>query len=304
MDVGRRQSVVGDAGRTEVFRAIGNMTTRLVSCDDDLKLVEHQDGFSTHAGPSQMELKVRWGHLDTSEGMPAQVDVGSWRMSRTNDAVVLALLAPQHRGVPYASVRMRPDFSTGEVRLHRPVFAAGEPVDPLSYPLDELLTVHRLARIGGCEIHSLGVVDEAGRGYLFAGQSGDGKTTLAKLWAERPGVSILSDDRIILRREAGRTIMCGTPWHGEGRFALAASAPLAGVFILGRGPGNTLQPLTPGDAVALLFARSFVPLYDEEALEKSMAFLARALHGVPCHRFPFVPNPTAVDFLREWAGAA
>ena len=69
-------------------------------------------------------------------------------------------------------------FTAGEVRLHRPYFEGREPVEPLEFPLGELLFINHLhAHRTGVEIHGCGVIDRSGAGYLFAGQSGAGKTT-------------------------------------------------------------------------------------------------------------------------------
>ena len=79
-----------------------------------------------------------------------------------------------------------------------------------------------------------GLVDPEGRGHLFVGQSGAGKSTMARFWAGREGVRILSDDRIILRQIRGEIWMYGTPWHGEARHALPEKARLAGYIFCNR----------------------------------------------------------------------
>ena len=90
----------------------------------------------------------------------------------------------------------------GEILLHPGFFEWSQPVDPLSTPLDELLYGALLARGRGAEIHGCGLIDAHGNGLLFAGRSGAGKTTMARLWQDVPGTTILSDDRIILRKLA------------------------------------------------------------------------------------------------------
>ena len=83
---------------------------------------------------------------------------------------------------------------------------------PLEYPLDELLIINLLAQGRGVEVHAAGVIDPEGCGHLFLGQSGGGKTTISRLWQGVERAEILSDeDRIILRKEAGRIWMYGTP---------------------------------------------------------------------------------------------
>src|SRR3989449_11671129 len=130
--------------------------------------------------------------------------------------------------LPYKVASVDRGFTAGEVWLHQPYFPSGLPVHPLEYPLDELLLIHLLAAGRGVEVHACGVVAPNGQGYLFVGQSGAGKTTMARLWqkAQAGGIRILSDDRIILRKSNGTVWMYGTPWHGEAAMACAARAPL------------------------------------------------------------------------------
>ena len=63
----------------------------------------------------------------------------------------------------------------------------------------------------GLVVHGCGMFDGSDEAYLFVGQSGAGKTTMARLWHAEPGVLILSDDRVILRSEPDGVWMYGTP---------------------------------------------------------------------------------------------
>ena len=74
-------------------------------------------------------------------------------------------------------------------------------MNPLEYPLDELLWIHRLSMGEGVEVHGCGVIAPDGRGLLLTGHSGAGKSTSSRLWSQHDGARVLSDDRIILRRE-------------------------------------------------------------------------------------------------------
>ena len=99
--------------------------------------------------------------------------------------------------------------------------------------------IHRLSRGEGVEVHAVGISDEQGRGHLFLGHSGAGKSTTARLWIDRPGVRILSDDRIILRVREGRIWMYGTPWHGDAGIASPDCAPLDEIYLLEHGARTT-----------------------------------------------------------------
>ena len=58
-------------------------------------------------------------------------------------------------------------------------------------------------------IHASGVYYN-GRGYLFSGVSGKGKTTMAGLW-DNIGAQVIHDDRLIIRSIDGVYRMFNTP---------------------------------------------------------------------------------------------
>jgi len=72
---------------------------------------------------------------------------------------------------------------------------------PLDYPLDELLVMHRLTQEKAIELHGTGIVRPNGEANLFVGHSGAGKSTTTRLWTAVEDVEVLSDDRIIVRRD-------------------------------------------------------------------------------------------------------
>jgi hypothetical protein len=178
-------------------------------------------------------------------------------------------------------------------------------IPPLAYPLDELLIMHCLTQESAIELHGVGIVGPDSASNLFVGHSGAGKSTTARLWTSLRKVEILSDDRIIVRESPARELrpgedprqifMYGTPWHGEGCFALPKRAPLTRIFVLEHGHGNVITRLTRSQMVAELFARSFVPFHRHEYVDHALSFLERVADTVPCYRYSFEPDERAVE---------
>ncbi len=166
----------------------------------------------------------------------------------------------------------------------------------LSYPLEELLFQHHAARRGALVLHACGVA-RRGRGLVFCGVSGAGKTTTARLWARhRPSSRILSDDRLVLRRRArGPWRVFGTPWHGSGRHASAESAPLQAIFFLQAARATEVRRLPVPEAAARLLARSFPPFWDAPAIARALATCARAVRAVPAYELRFRPDRSAIE---------
>jgi hypothetical protein len=74
---------------------------------------------------------------------------------------------------------------------------------------------------------------------------------------------------------------------------------LAKIFILEHGQGNVLTRLSASQAVAELFARSFVPFHRHEYVESALEFLQELVSAVPCYRYAFEPNECAVERIVE-----
>jgi hypothetical protein len=199
---------------------------------------------------------------------------------------------------PYKAAWFDPSFQRGHIVLNRSLFPQHAAVFPLEYPLDELVMMHRLALGEGVEVHALGLADMDGSGYLFLGHSGAGKSTTARLWMEQPGVTLLSDDRIIIRKHNGKFWMYGTPWHGDAGVASPARAPLDSIFLLEQALINEVTPLASAKAAAELFARSFVPHYLQSGIQFTLDFLDQLTRSVPCSVLRFTPTPGAVEAVR------
>ncbi len=154
----------------------------------------------------------------------------------------------------------------------------------IPYPLDQLLLVPVLARRGVVLLHAGGAVVR-GRGLVFAGHSGDGKTTLTRLLA-REGIELLSDERIAIARTGNGFVAHGTPWPGEGNVVSRESRPLGGLFVLRKAASHRLGTSPPSVVLPELLACAIVPYYLEETAsrifeifdELQAAFAPKELH--------------------------
>lgn len=106
----------------------------------------------------------------------------------------------------------------------------------LIYDFLQVLLINYFAKNKeGIFVHSIGVKDLDGKGLLFAGKSGAGKSTTARLWHKHTKAMVLNDDRIIVRKVNNKFRMYGCPWHGEFSDYLVSrieSAPLEKFFYL------------------------------------------------------------------------
>lgn len=215
---------------------------------------------------------------------------GLWRVHAHAGGRLYLVSGPGSGDQPFRGVSVDERLRTGV--LHEGPGAVRLGGFPLDYPLGPLLFQHRLALEGAVEVHACGVV-VGGRALVFAGASGAGKSTFARVW-RRQGTSVLSDDRIVLRRHRGRLHAWGTPWHGTAAFASACREPLAALFFLRQAGRSAAVPLAPAEAASRLFARSFPPPWDERGVEGALAVAADAAHAVPSFELRFRPDGSAI----------
>ena len=269
------------------------------------------DGVQMELDPSLSEFAVQRADCDVnievslvdSLRVPSQERLfdsgGLWSLFAEDGGYRLDFVRTFRRETPYKSAWFDAEFRNGELSLSRKFFSTTKAMYPLEYPLDEVLMIHHLACGKGLEVHALGVVDEAGRGHLFLGHSGAGKSTSARLWQRQKGIRILSDDRIILRPRDGKIWMHGTPWHGDAGIASPGSAELTHIYVLEQWPSNELVPMSRTLATAEIFARSFVPRHCPQALDHALGFIEQLSQKLPCYTFRFLPQQSAVEAIRR-----
>jgi hypothetical protein len=281
---------------------IAGLTIALESADPilPLQLDETTAKFRVADTAPDVYLHASWKALPAEQLDELIFDSGGlWKLYNHQGSPNFRFVSPAFGAAPYKEARFSRDFTSGDIWLHPSCFTSGAAVAPLEYPLDELLMLHLLAQGRGMEVHAFGIVDAQGRGHVFIGQSGAGKTTLARLWETETGGTILSDDRIILRYLDDHFWMYGTPWHGEAGLACAAQAPLTRIVFLRHAAYNALIPQRPSEAISRLLACSFPPFYSPEGLAFTMQFCAALADAVPCDEFAFLPERSALSYLQR-----
>jgi hypothetical protein len=169
-------------------------------------------------------------------------------------------------------------------------------VDPFFGPTMELLMLNYLAAERGVIIHGCGVAWN-GRGILFVGESGAGKSTMARRWDQEPGAVVLSDDRTVVRKRGPEFWIYGTPWHGDAAFGSPRGVPLETIFFLKHGRENSVEEIRGSHAVSQLFTCSFPPLWDPQGMEFVLGVFTELTGQVPCRKLRFRPDRSAVEFV-------
>ena len=97
----------------------------------------------------------------------------------------------------------------------------------------------------GTVLFHAAVVSHEGKGYMFLGPSGTGKSTHARLWLKYiEGTELVNDDNPVVRiSDDGSVTVYGSPWSGKTPCYRNVSYPIGGIVLLSQAPYNKIQRL-------------------------------------------------------------
>ena len=163
-----------------------------------------------------------------------------------------------------------------------------------------LLFTFSSAHKGLLEMHSSVVMND-GRGYMFLGKSGTGKSTHSSLWLKHiPGCELLNDDNPILRlMPDGSARVYGSPWSGKTPCYKAKDVPVGAIVRLRQAPFNKIERLSPLQAYASLMssASGFRPFKDlADGWHRTLEGLCAK---VPCYTLDCLPDQAAAQLCHS-----
>lgn len=176
-------------------------------------------------------------------------------------------------------------------------------VEDIIYDFLQVLLIHYFAlHKTGLFVHSIGVKDIDGRGLLFAGKSGAGKSTTARLWHKHTKAIVLNDDRVIVRKQRNKFYIHGSPWHGDFNDYMESktgSAPLEKLFFIDHAAKNKAWKIGQVQAFQNFYPSLFPTFWDRTCLENIVSMSGELIKDVPCYRMGFVNDRKVIGFVRK-----
>lgn len=126
-------------------------------------------------------------------------------------------------------------------------------------------------------IHS-SAIEYNGKAYLFAADSGVGKSTHTALWRKAFGneVKMINDDKPVVRVFDGKAVAYGTPFDGGSGIANNISAPLGAVVFIERGESNSIRKADTTEIIRKLYF-STVHFVNRATAEKMLSNFEKLL---------------------------
>ena len=169
---------------------------------------------------------------------------------------------------------------------------AGRETDPLEYPLDGLILYYLTVINNDIMIHASGV-NYAGKGFLFSGVSGKGKSTMAGIW-DNQGAKVIHDDRLIIRKTGDGYRMFNTPVYDNDD---PSDSPLNRIFIIEHGNENRLTELKQAAAVSQVMANCIQHTWGPGIISRLSGSISEMCNIIPTYRLLFKPERSVIDHI-------
>ena len=134
-----------------------------------------------------------------------------------------------------------------------------------------------------------------GKGYLFLGRSGTGKSTHSQLWINNiEGCSLLNDDNPVVRIGSdGVARVYGSPWSGKTPCYRNLDVPVGAIVKLRQAKQNKIKRLSTGEAYACLYTSFSGMKSVKEMADAYHATNSRLVITVPHYELECLPDADA-----------
>ena len=145
-------------------------------------------------------------------------------------------------------------------------------------------------------------VEYEGRGYLFLGKSGTGKSTHSRMWIENvEGTKLLNDDNPVVRITDDRVYVYGSPWSGKTPCYLNRSVQTGGVIRLHQASYNRITQLTGVKAYAALLPSCSFMKWNRDMSESVHRTVSRVTALVRLYNIECMPDRDAAILCMKTA---
>lgn len=129
-------------------------------------------------------------------------------------------------------------------------------------------------------LHS-SVIKVAGNAFALCGKSRTGKSTHTRLLQQllKDKLTIINGDKPIIRYINGKFFAYGTPWSGKEKWNTNDNAPLKAIFLLQQYKTNSVEKITPQQAVKPIMSQVLLPK-KEKGVIKILEMLDKMLNDI------------------------
>jgi hypothetical protein len=162
---------------------------------------------------------------------------------------------------------------------------------------EALKMMYDLATAGKDTLHvHAAVVSCGGKGYLFLGPSGTGKSTHAQLWIKHiGGTELVNDDNPVVRDG----VVYGSPWSGKTPCYRNVSVPIGGIVRLSQAPYNKIRRLSGIEAYVDLAESVGGKVWDSRIAEGLHQAENKLASTIPMWHLECLPDEAAARLCHD-----
>lgn len=194
---------------------------------------------------------------------------------------------------PRFSIKVKDNFKRVDLIPHEP-YRCVESMQLLVAVFEQMLPIKN-----GLMIHGSGM-EYQGKGIIFSGFSGSGKTTQARLWRKYRDVIIINGDSPIIRNTPSGPYMYGSPWCGTSGESINRKVPLKAIVLVNQSKENRVEELTGDDAVLAVYTNILYFSQDEQDLDLLLPVLEEVVHNIKVFKLYCNMEEGAVDTLERY----
>lgn len=151
------------------------------------------------------------------------------------------------------------------------------------------------AGMGTLLVHA-SVIKNNGKGFLFLGKSGTGKSTHSCLWLKHiEGSELLNDDNPVVRIGEAGAVVYGSPWSGKTPCYKNDSAQIGAFVQIKQEPENRIKRNLPLQAFAVLLPSMSAMKWDKRIYGNICDSVGRLIERVPLYTLGCRPDQEAAD---------
>lgn len=145
-------------------------------------------------------------------------------------------------------------------------------------------------------VHS-SVVENNGKGYMFLGVSGQGKSTHSDMWVTHiPGSTLINDDNPVIRITAdGTPFVYGSPWSGKRPVYKNVHYPIGGFASIEQDKENHIRKESIPVAFGILLSSCSTMKFDKEIHIRICGTVSKVLEKVDVHTLYCRPDKEAAE---------
>jgi hypothetical protein len=138
-------------------------------------------------------------------------------------------------------------------------------------------------------------VENGGKGYMFLGASGQGKSTHSNKWVEYiKGSTLINDDNPVIRiADDGTPVVYGSPWSGKRPIYKNVHYPIGGMAAIEQDKRNHIRKESIPTAFGIMLSSCSTLKFDKEIHINICSTISKLLERITIHTLFCLPDEEA-----------